>query len=85
MRFREKYVLFFAKIQQTLQSTILLFAYLISVKRLCTESQEVSATKKTATLREGRGFDYGEKSDDYSTTMGLYLGTRAFMMNHAMR
>ena len=41
--------------------------------------------KKTATLREGRGFDYGEKSDDYSTTMGLYLGTRAFMMNHAMR
>lgn len=45
----------------------------------------VSAAKKTATLREGRGFDYGEKSDDYSTTMGLYLGTRAFMMNQAMR
>ena len=62
MRFREKYVLFFAKIQQTLQSTILLFAYLISVKRLCTESQEVSATKKAATFRESRGFDYGEKS-----------------------
>ncbi len=45
----------------------------------------VSAAKKAATLTKSRGFDYGEKSDDYSTTMGLYLGTRAFMMNHAMR